>query len=407
MDGSFPPVNIPKRLLMGPGPSEVDQRVYRAMIQPVVSVLDPAFLPILDQLHELLRYAFRTRNSIAFSLPGTGSAGMEASFVNFIEPGDEAAVVVGGVFAARMCEMVERCGGKLLRIDVPWNAAPDPDLIRNAVRGKKLKVLAAVHSETSTGVCQPLEPLREIAEECGALLVVDTVSSLGGLPLEVDRWGLDVCYSGSQKCIGCPPGLAPITLSERAVEELSHRRSPVQSWYLDLRMIQNYWGKERRYHHTPPVNMLFGLHEALRLLREEGLENTWTRHQQSHLALVRGVEALGLKMFVEDPAARAWTVNTICIPAGVDDAPVRATLLERFGIDIAGGLGELKGRIWRVGLMGLTANASCVLLLLSALESVLAGSGFSLEQGAGVAAAEKAFQTPPAAAPFVIQPQIK
>ncbi len=394
MADNIPPINLPKRILMGPGPSEVDPRVYRAMIQPVVSLLDPAFVPILDQLHELLRYAFRTQNAITFPISGTGSAGMEAALVNLLEPGDTAAVIVGGVFAARMCEIVERCGGKLIRVDVPWEAAPDPEQIRKAIGGKKVKVLAAVHSETSTGVCQPLEPLRAIAQECGALLVVDTVSSLGGLPLETDLWELDVCYSGSQKCLACPPGLAPITVSERAMQVISQRRRPVQSWYLDLSMIRQYWGKERRYHHTPPINMLFGFHEALRLLREEGLEVAWARHKQSHLALVQGVEALGLKMFVEDPAARAWTVNTIRIPAGVDDARIRASLLNRFSIDIAGGLDKLKGQIWRIGLMGLTATPASVLLMLSALESVLADQGFPLDRGAGVAAAEKALQAP-------------
>ena len=394
MNNTFPSINLPKRLLMGPGPSEVDPRVYRAMIQPVIGHMDPLFLEVLDQLQELLRQAFRTRNPITFPIPGTGSAGMEAALINFIEPGDEAAVVVGGAFAGRMCEIVERCRAKLIRIDNPWGTAADPDQVRKAIRGKNPKVLAVVHSETSTGVCQPLQPLREVAQEAGALLVVDTVSSLGGLPLEVDQWGLDVCYSGSQKCIGCPPGLAPITIGERATEVLRHRRSPVQSWYLDLSMVEKYWGSERRYHHTPPVNMLFGLHEALRLMQQEGVEAAWARHKRSHLALVAGVEALGLKMFVDDPSIRAWTVNTIRIPDGIDDARVRARLLESFNIEIAGGLGELKGRIWRVGLMGLTATPSAVLLLLAALESVLGESGFAFDRGSGVAAAERAFASP-------------
>jgi alanine-glyoxylate transaminase / serine-glyoxylate transaminase / serine-pyruvate transaminase len=391
MPESFPSINFPKRLLMGPGPSEVDSRVYRAMIQPVVGHMDPLFLECLGQLQSMLRYAFRTGNRITFPIPGTGSAGMEAALINFIEPGDEAAVVVGGVFAGRMCEIVERCGGKLTRIDSAWGTLPDPERVRQAVRGKKLKVLGVVHSETSTGVCQPLEPMRQIAREVGALLVVDTVSSLGGLPLEVDQWELDVCYSGSQKCLACPPGLAPITIGERAMEFLRSRKSPVQSWYLDMSMVEKYWGPERSYHHTPPVNMLFGLHEALRLLQLEGLEASWSRHKKSHTAFVQGLEAIGLKMFVTDPAARAWTVNTICIPDGVDDARVRARLMERFQIEIAGGLAQLKGRIWRVGLMGMTATSSSVLLLLSALEVVLAECGHRFDQGAGVAAAEKVF----------------
>jgi len=386
----FTAISFPKRLLMGPGPSEVDSRVYRAMLQPVCGHMDPFFLEILTELQEMLRSTFRTRNTITFPIPGTGSAGMEASLINFIEPGDEAAVVVGGVFAARMCEMVERCGGKLHRIDVPWGTAPDPEQVRKALRGKKIKVLAVVHSETSTGVCQSLEAMRRVADEVGALLVADTVSSLGGLPLEVDRWKVDVCYSGSQKCLACPPGLAPITISERAAEVLRHRRTPVQSWYLDMGMVEKYWSEERRYHHTPPVSMLFGLHEALRLLQEEGMEASWARHRSAHVALVAGMEALGLKMFVDDPAVRAATVNTICIPDGVDDARVRGQLLERFNIEIAGGLADLKGRIWRVGLMGLTATPAAVLQLLAAFESALAGCGYKFQPGAGVAGAEKA-----------------
>jgi len=393
MAESIPPINFPKRLLMGPGPSEVDPRVYRAMIQPVIGHMDALFLECLAQLQQMLRETFRTQNAITFPIAGTGSAGMEAALINFLEPGDEAAVVAGGVFAGRMCEIIERCGAKLTRIDNLWGTAADPDRVRQAVRGKKLKLLAAVHSETSTGVCQPLEPLRQIAQETGALLMVDTVSSLGGMPLEVDRWGIDICYSGSQKCLACPPGLAPITVGERAMEVLRRRRTPVQSWYLDLGMVEKYWGPERSYHHTPPVNMLFGLHEALRLLQQEGLEASWARHRKSHLAFVAGLEALGLKMFVEDTAVRAWTVNTICVPEGVEDAKVRARLMERFQIEIAGGLGQLKGRIWRVGLMGLTATGWAVLLLLAALETVLAESGFGFDRGAGVAAAEKFFSS--------------
>ncbi|MBI4463954.1 MAG: alanine--glyoxylate aminotransferase family protein [Acidobacteria bacterium] len=387
-------LQLPKRLLMGPGPTEVDPRVYRALSQPVIGHLDPCFLPVLDQVQEQLRQVFRTRNSITFPIAGAGSAAMEAALINFLEPGDEAAVIVGGVFAARMCEIVERCGGTLIRIEHPLEEAADPEQVRRALHGRKPKVLAFVHSETSTGVCQPVEPLREIAREMRALLVVDTVSSLGGVPLEVDRWEMDVCYSGSQKCLGCPPGLAPITVGERATQVLRNRRRPVQSWYLDLSMVEKYWGQERRYHHTAPINMIFALHEALRLLLEEGLEAAWARHRQSHEALVRGLEALGLKMFIKDPALRAWTVNTVCVPEGVDDARVRGRLLEHFGIEIGGGLADLKGRIWRIGLMGQTASASCVLLLLNALESVLTENGFRAQRGAAVAAAEKVLKVP-------------
>lgn len=374
---------------MGPGPCEVDSRVYRAMIQPVIGHMDPIFLEILGQLQDLMRMTFRTQNPITFPVPGTGSAGMEAALINFIEPGDEVAVVVGGVFADRMCQMVDRCGAKLTRIDVAWGTAADPDLVRKAIAGKKIKLLAVVHSETSTGVCQAIEPLQQIAQDAGALLVVDTVSSLGGIPLEVDAWKIDVCYSGSQKCLACPPGLAPLTINERAMDVLRKRKTPVQSWYLDMSMVEKYWSAERRYHHTPPVNMLFGLHEALRLIQEEGMEASWARHKAAHVAFVAGIEALGLKMFVEDPKARACTVNVIRIPDGVDDARLRGRLLEGFNIEIAGGLADLKGKIWRVGLMGLSATSSAVLQLLGAMEVVLAEQGFKFQPGTGVAAAEK------------------
>ncbi|MSO20932.1 MAG: alanine--glyoxylate aminotransferase family protein [Acidobacteria bacterium] len=384
-------INFAKRLLMGPGPSEVDPRVYRAMIQPVVGHMDPAFLEILGQLQQMLRDTFRTANTVTLPIPGTGSAGMEAALINFIEPGDEAAVVVGGVFASRMCEILDRCGAKITRIDHAWGTAPDPGQVRKAVAGKKLKLLGIVHSETSTGVCTPLEPLAKIAREAGALMVVDTVSSLGGIALETDAWGLDVVYSGTQKCLACPPGLAPITLSQRALDVLRNRKQPVQSWYLDLSMVEKYWGPERSYHHTPPVNMIFAFHEALRLLLEEGLDKAQARHRRAHLALVAGMEAMGLRMFVNDPAARAATVNTICVPEGIDDAKVRGHLLQRYAIEIAGGLAQLKGRIWRVGLMGLTASPANVLLLLSALDGALAEAGHRFPRGAGAVAAEKVF----------------
>ncbi len=384
-------INFPKRFLMGPGPSEVDPRVYRAMIQPVMGHMDPLFLNCLNELQQMLRNAFRTANPITFPLPGTGSAGLEASLINFVEPGDEVAVVVGGIFAGRMCEVLERCRVNLTRIDIPWDQAADPAAVRSAIGGKKLKLLGVVHSETSTGVCQPLAPMRAIADEAGALLVVDTVSSLGGLPLEVDGWEIDVCYSGSQKCLACPPGLAPVTVNEQALEVLRARKSLVQSWYLDLSMVEKYWGPERTYHHTPPVNMLFALHEALRLLNEEGMEAAWERHRRAHLSLVRGIEAMGMRMYVEDPAARAWTVNTIRIPDGIEDGQVRAKLMEQFQLEIAGGLGKLKGKIWRVGLMGLTASKSSVLLLLGALDSVLSECGHKFDRGAGITAAEEAY----------------
>jgi len=392
MPAPYSSISISKRLLMGPGPSEVDPRVYHAMLQPVVGYMDPNLLRAMDEIGAMLQTVFGTRNKAAFPVAGTGSAGMEASLINFIEPGDEVAVVVGGAFASRMCEMIVRAGGKLLRLDHRLGTIADPEDVRRAVRGKKLKVLAVVHSETSTGTLQPLQPLAEIAHEAGALLVVDTVSSLGGLPVEVDACGVDVCYSGTQKCLACPPGLSPFTYNERAAVLIRGRKQPAQSWYLDLGLIEKYWAEERRYHHTPPVSMLYAFHEALRIILEEGMEAVYARHLHCHRAFVQGVEALGLKMFVENPSERAATVNVIRIPDGVEDAKVRASLTQRFGIEIGPGIGDLRGKIWRVGLMGCTAKPELVLLLLNALETALAENGFRAPGGAGVAAAEKEFQ---------------
>ncbi len=392
MPETFPALKIPKRLLMGPGPSEVDPRVYHAMMQPVVGYLDQNLLRAMDEIRAMLQTVFGTRNKASFPLAGTGSAGMEASLINCIEPGDEVAVSVGGAFAARMCEMIVRAGGKLLRLDHPLGMAANPEDVRRAVKGKKLKVLGMVHSETSTGVLQPLKPLAEIAHEVGALLVVDTVSSLGGVPVDVDACGVDVSYSGTQKCLACPPGLAPFTFNERVAAVIRERKEPTQSWYLDLSMIERFWDEERRYHHTPPVSMLYAFHEALRIIVEEGVEAVYARHLQCHRAFVQGVEALGLKMFVENPADRAATVNTIRIPDDVDDAKVRNSLTQRFGVEIGPGIGDLRGKIWRVGLMGQTAKPELVLLLLNALENALSENGFHCPKGAGVDAAEKELQ---------------
>lgn len=386
-------IQIPKRLLMGPGPSEVDPRVYKAMMQPVIGYLDPVLFQILDQLQDRLRSVFRTRNTVTLPISATGGAGMEASLYNFIEPGDSVAVLIGGLFASRIGDIAGRCGANVIRIDHSPGKAADLDHVRSVLKGKKSKILAAVHSETSTGVYQQIEPLRKIADDTGALLLIDTVSSLGGIPVEVDAWGIDICYSGSQKCLGCPPGLSPITVSDRAAQAMREKKTPAASWYLDLQLISQYWSKERKYHHTPPITMLYALNESLRLLLDEGLEVACERHRRSHLALVEGLSAMGLSMFVEDRAARAWTLNTIRIPKGVDDAKVRVYLLERFGIEIGAGIGDMRGSIWRVGLLGLTAKAECVLLLLHALESALIENGFSCNKGAGVAAAEKIYQT--------------
>jgi alanine-glyoxylate transaminase/serine-glyoxylate transaminase/serine-pyruvate transaminase len=293
---------------------------------------------------------------------------------------------VNGVFGMRMCDVAERCGATVHRIEAAWGEVFDPQQVADALKRNPAKVVALVHAETSTGAWQPLTEMDAVAHEHGALLLVDTVTSLGGCPVEVDGWGIDVCYSGTQKCLSCPPGLAPLTLNERAVEVLHRRRTKVQSWYLDLTMVEKYWGHERTYHHTAPVSMIYALREALRLIHEEGLEARFRRHERNHRALVAGVEALGLKMHVA-PEHRLWTLNTVCIPEGVDDAAVRRQLLHEFNIEIGGGLGDLKGKVWRVGLMGESSTANNVLLFLAALERCLAAQGYAVPAGRGVAAA--------------------
>ena len=370
-----------ERLLMGPGPSNVPARVLQAMSAPTIGHLDPVFLAVMDETQQLLRYLFQTDSPLTIPVSGTGSAGMETCFVNLIEPGDEVVVCVNGVFGTRMSDIVGRIGGRLTRVDAPWGRAIDPDDVRKAVHGGSPKVLAVVHAETSTGVCQPLEDLAAIAKEAGALLLVDTVTSLGGMEVDVERMGIDAVYSGTQKCLSCPPGLAPISLGPAAIRALENRKSPVVSWYLDMGMVRSYWGGERKYHHTAPINMIYGLREALRLIAEEGLEGRWARHRLNHRALVAGIEAMGLSMLVPE-AERLPMLNTISIPGGADDRRVRAALLADFGIEIGGGLGALAGRTWRVGLMGHSCRRRNVFLFLSALETVLRGEGVTVKPGA-------------------------
>jgi alanine-glyoxylate transaminase / serine-glyoxylate transaminase / serine-pyruvate transaminase len=378
-----------KRILLGPGPSDVDPRVLAAMSEPLVGHLDPQFLKVMDDIQISLRSLFQTRNRLSIPVSGTGSAGMEAAFANLIEPGDTVAVCVNGVFGERMADLVTRCGGTPLRIDVEWGKSFDLDAIRGALKPKPPKLLAVVHAETSTGVLTPLSMLKEVLRDFpDTLFLVDCVTSLGGHPVDIDDHGVDFAYSGTQKCLSCPPGLAPITVSERAVNVLRKRKSKVQSWYLDLSMVEKYWGEDRTYHHTAPISMNYALREALRLIEEEGLEKRWARHRQNHHALVAGVEAMGLQMLVR-PENRLWSLNTIEIPAGIPDAKVRSSLLQDFGIEIGGGLGPLRGRIWRVGLMGYSSHRNNVLLFLNALEQILIKEGFKLNPGAAVEAASK------------------
>lgn len=374
------------RLLMGPGPSDVPARVLQAMSAPCIGHLDPEFLSTMDETQQLIRHLFQTENPLTIPVSGTGSAGMETCFVNLIEPGDEVVVCVNGVFGTRMSDIVGRLGGRLTRVDAPWGRAMDLEAVRTAVRNVSPKLLAVVHAETSTGVCQPLDDLAAIAKEAGALFLVDTVTSLGGMEVAVDKTGIDAVYSGTQKCLSCPPGLAPISLSPAAVRTLENRKSPVVSWYLDMGMVRNYWGGQRKYHHTAPVNMIYALREALRLIAEEGLEARWARHLLNHRALVAGIEAMGLSMLVP-PAERLPMLNTVRIPDGADDKKTRSALLSQFDIEIGGGLGELAGKTWRVGLMGHSSRRKNVCSFLAALETVLRAQGVAVKPDALEAAA--------------------
>lgn len=382
----FRDVDPGRRALMGPGPSDVPARVLQAMAAPCIGHLDPYFLTIMDQTQHLLRYVLQTENALTIPVSGTGSAGMETCFVNLLEPGDEVVVCVNGVFGTRMCDIVNRLGGKLIQVVQAWGRAVDPDAVRQAVEGKSPKLIAVVHAETSTGVCTPLEDLAKIAHEAGALFLVDTVTSLGGVRVAVDEMGIDAVYSGTQKCLSCPPGLAPVSFSQAAVEAMDSRKTPVVSWYLDMTMLRNYWGADRKYHHTAPINMIYALREALRIIAEEGLEERWARHLLNHRALVAGVEAMGLSMLVPE-AERLPMLNTVCIPDGVDDKKIRDALLRQFGIEIGGGLGDLAGKIWRVGIMGTACCQRNVFLFLSALESMLRMEGVKIVSGGLEAAA--------------------
>jgi alanine-glyoxylate transaminase/serine-glyoxylate transaminase/serine-pyruvate transaminase len=374
-----------ERILMGPGPSGVPPRVLQAMSAPCIGYLDPYFFTVMDETQALLRAVFQTENGLTFPVSGTGTAGMEASFVNVVEPGDEVVVCVNGFFGARMCEMVERMGGRLTRVDGEWGRAIDPDLARKAVQGKMPKVLAVVHAETSTGVCQPLQDLAGIAHQAGALFLVDMVTSLGGLDVGLDKIGIDIAYSGSQKCLSCPPGLSPISFNAAAVKAIESRKKPVANWYLDMTLLRNYWGAERKYHHTVPINMIYAFREALRMVMEEGLEARFARHRLNHRALVAGVEAMGLSMLVPEPE-RLPSLNTIRVPEGADDLRVRKTLLNDFRLEIGGGLGKFAGKAWRVGLMGYSSSRKNVLLLLAALYSILKAQGVKVKDGAVEAA---------------------
>lgn len=382
---SFRDINPGERLLMGPGPSDVPARVLQALAAPCIGHLDPYFLATMNETQQLLRHLFQTGNALTMPVSATGSAGMEACFVNLVECGDEVVVAVNGVFGTRMCDIVTRIGGKLIRVDGEWGRAIDPAAVEKAVKRCTPKVVAVVHAETSTGAVTPLEEISRIAHAAGALFLVDCVTSLGGMDVPIDALAVDAAYSGTQKCISCPPGLSPVTFSSGAIEALERRKHPVVSWYLDLGMVRDYWGNERKYHHTAPVNMVYAIREALRIIAEEGLEARFARHRLNHRALVAGIEAMGLAMLVPEKE-RLPMLNAVRIPEGVNDARVRKALLTDFAIEIGGGLGQFAGNVWRVGLMGHSCRRKNVFLFLAALETVLKAEGFKARPGAIAAA---------------------
>ena len=391
MSSSVPaPVAPPVRILMGPGPSDIHPSVLSAMAAPTVGHLDPYFLHVMDELQDMLRKVFRTKNELTMAISGTGSAGMEACVVNLIEPGDRMIACCNGVFGGRMADVAERVGAEVTKIERPFGEVFTAKDIAEAVDKAKPKVVGIVHAETSTGALQPIEEIIKIVHSAGALLVMDCVTSLGGLPVEIDAWGVDAAYSGTQKCLGCPPGLAPVTFGPRALEAMDARKTKVSSWYLDVGMLRNYWGSNRAYHHTAPINMNYALHESLRLTLNEGLEARFARHKSNHLALKAGLKAMGVEFSVADEFQLPM-LNSVFIPDGVDDAGTRSRLLNEFGIEIGGGLGPVKGKTWRIGLMGEASRNRNVLLFLAALERCLVDQGVDVSAGAGVAAANHTY----------------
>jgi alanine-glyoxylate transaminase/serine-glyoxylate transaminase/serine-pyruvate transaminase len=391
MSTSIPPaLEIPRRLLLGPGPSDADPRVLKAMSAPLLGHLDPKFVAIMAEVQEMLRQVFRTKNRLTLPISATGMAGMETCLTNLVEPGDKVLVFNAGYFATRMVDVAGRAGAEVHEIKLPWGQAFSPEQMRKEIDRVGPKVVGVVHAETSTGVLQSLEGLGEHCKKHGALLVIDTVTSLGCVPLELDAWGVDAAFSCSQKGLACPPGLSPLSFSDRALEKLQARKSKVQSWYFDLSIITQYWTQgpgARAYHHTAPISANYALHEGLRIVLQEGLEARWKRHQTNHLALKAGLEAMGMQ-YVAPEGHRLPQLNAVYFPQGVEDLPIRKRMLEEFGIEIGGGLGELAGKIWRIGLMGCNSRADVVYTCLSTLERCLIDVGVKIVPGTGVGAAE-------------------
>jgi len=387
MPGQFKQLDPPQRVLLGPGPSEVPARVLQALAAPTIGHLDPCYLAIMDETRQMLRDVFQTKNELTLAVSGTGSAGMEACVVNLLEPGDEMVVCVNGVFGTRMRDVAQRYGATVHSIEADWGTTISTEQVAETLKAHpKTKVFGIVHAETSTGAHQPLEEISQLVHNAGALLLVDAVTSLGGMEVRVDDWAIDAIYSGTQKCLSCPPGLSPVSFSARAVAAMEARQTPVTSWYLDMSMLRNYWGADRVYHHTAPINMTYALRESLAIVLEEGLENRIARHLRNHLMLRAGLEAMGLRWV---PEHSLTTLNAVHVPDGADDARVRSRLLNEYGIEIGAGLGPFKGRAWRVGLMGHSSTQRNVMLLLAALESILGDEDAAITRGAALAAASK------------------
>jgi alanine-glyoxylate transaminase / serine-glyoxylate transaminase / serine-pyruvate transaminase len=384
----------PQRTLMGPGPTEIHPRVLTTMSQPAIGYLDPVFVEMMEELKALLRYTYQTDNALTFPVSGPGSVGMEYCFVNMVAPGAKVIVCRNGVFGGRMIENVERCGGIAIAVDDEWGKPVDPQKVEDAFRkNPDASILAFIHGETSTGAQSDARVLTQIAHKHGALVIVDAVTSLGGTAVMVDDWKLDAIYSASQKCLSCTPGLSPVSFSERVVEHVKKRKDKIHSWFMDMNLLLGYWGSTTRtYHHTAPTNSLFALHEALLLIKEEGLDNCWARHRRHHVALKAGLEAMGLRFLVEEKY-QLPQMNAVLCPSGVDEEAVRKSLLNEFNVEIGAGLGPLKGKIWRFGLMGYSCRADNVMLCLSALGSILMDMGLAIKVGEAEAAAHQAYAT--------------
>ncbi|MCB1761095.1 MAG: alanine--glyoxylate aminotransferase family protein [Gammaproteobacteria bacterium] len=384
--------NPPVRTLMGPGPSDVHPRILEALARPTIGHLDPQFVAMMEEVKSLLQYAFQTDNALTMPVSAPGSAGMESCFVNLVEPGDKVIVCQNGVFGGRMQENVERCGGSAVMVQDDWGKPVDPQKLEDALNANPdARIVAFVQAETSTGAESDTKTLVGLAHKHDCLTIVDAVTALGGTPVKVDVWGVDAIYSGTQKCLSCTPGISPVSFNERAQQKIRNRTGKVQSWFLDLNLVMGYWGggAKRAYHHTAPVNALYALHEALVMLREEGLENAWKRHQRNHLALKAGLEAMGLS-FIVPQGARLPQLNAVSIPEGVDDALVRGRLLTEYNLEIGAGLGALAGKVWRIGLMGHSSRAENILLCVGALEAVLSEMGAEINTGIALGAVQRA-----------------